>query len=113
MMRTGTIDIEPGHRRIVLDILRTLLPPGTRTWVFGSRAIGGARKYSDLDLAIDAGRPLTLDETARLREAFAESDLPYGVDIVDWQTVSDEFRRIIGGGRRPFAKARVEDADPR
>jgi hypothetical protein len=33
--------------------------------------------FSDLDLAIDAGRRLTLDEVASLAEAFSESDLPY------------------------------------
>ena len=29
-------------------------------WVFGSRAAGRARPYSDLDLTVDAGRELTL-----------------------------------------------------
>ena len=79
----------------MLDILREHLPPGVRIWVFGSRATGRARRYSDLDLAIDAGRRLTIDETAILREAFDECDLPYKVDIVDWQAISDNFRQII------------------
>ena len=30
-----------------------------------------------------------------LAEAFAESDLPWKVDIVDWATTSESFRKII------------------
>jgi predicted nucleotidyltransferase len=96
-MKLATIDIEPGHRRIVLDILQEHLPPRTRIWVFGSRATGRARRYSDLDLALDAGRRLTIDETAILREAFDECDLPYRVDIVDWRGIDASFRKAVGG----------------
>jgi predicted nucleotidyltransferase len=89
------IDLPADHQRLVLDILRAHLPPSAKTWVFGSRATGRARRYSDLDLAIDAGRQLTLDETARLSEAFSDSDLPYRVDLVDWQGIDDRWRRTI------------------
>jgi predicted nucleotidyltransferase len=75
MMRPLHIDLPADHRRLVLDILRAHLPRRTKTWVFGSRVTGRARRYSDLDLAIDAGRRLTLDEIARLAEAFSDSDL--------------------------------------
>jgi len=84
---------------MVLDILRTNLPRETTAWVFGSRATGRARRYSDLDLAIDAGRRLTLDETARLAEAFSDSDVPYRVDIADWHAIDDGFRRRIAAQR--------------
>ena len=30
-----------------------------------------------------------------LREAFEESDLPFRVDVIDYNAVSDEFRAII------------------
>ena len=67
--------------------------------MFGSRATGGAQRYSDLDLAIDAGRRLTLDELAILGEAFGDSDLPFKVDVVDWHSISEAFRDRIGAGR--------------
>jgi uncharacterized protein len=50
------IDLAPNHRRLVLNILRANLLQNTKVWVFGSRMTGRARRYSDLDLAIDAGR---------------------------------------------------------
>ena len=99
---TASLDLAPEHRRIVLDIIAEHLPPKTQAWVFGSRATGRARRYSDLDLALDAGRRLTIDETAILREAFDECDLPYRVDIVDWQATDDRFRQLIAAERRPL-----------
>ena len=73
--------------------------------MFGSRASGRARRYSDLDLAIDAGRRLTLDEIARLAEAFSDSDLPYKVDLVDWHDIDDRWRQTIAAERMPLTQA--------
>ena len=95
MTRPLHIDLPADHRRLVLNILRAHLPQRTTTWVFGSRATGRARRHSDLDLAIDAGRQLTLDEIARLAEAFGDSDLPYKVDLVDWHKIDDRWRQTI------------------
>ena len=39
--------------------------------------------------------PLSLDALAVLNEAFAESDLPWKVDGVEWARMSDAFRRIV------------------
>jgi predicted nucleotidyltransferase len=70
----------------VRRVLQTHLPKGARACVFGSRARGGARQYSDLDLAFEWDRPLGLDLLGRIAEALSESDLPYKVDIVDLLT---------------------------
>ena len=99
------VDLSAEHRQIVLAILRTHLPPDANAWVFGSRATGRARLYSDLDLAVDAGRRLTLDERASLTEAFTDSDLPYKVDFVDWQNLDDRWRAAIAGKRIPLIDA--------
>ncbi len=44
---SATIDLAPADRSILLGILRIHLAPGVRAWVFGSRATGTARRYSD------------------------------------------------------------------
>jgi predicted nucleotidyltransferase len=98
------IDLPAEQRRLVLQILRSNLPPAAQVWVFGSRATGRARRYSDLDLAIDAGRALTLDEAASLADAFSESDLSYRVDVVDWRAIDDRFRQIIAQEGVPLAE---------
>jgi len=108
MTRPVHIALPAEHRRLVLSILRANLPQTTKVWVFGSRATGRARRYSDLDLAIDAGRPLTLDEIAGLTEAFSDSDLPYKVDLADWCKIDDRWRLTIVAEQ----VALTEDAHP-
>ena len=110
MTLPSSIDLPADHRRLVLNILHAHLPPSTKAWVFGSRATGRARRYSDLDLAIDAGRRLTLDEIARLIEAFSDSDLPYKVDLVDWHDIDDGWRQIIVAERVAVTAAAHPDA---
>ena len=39
--------------------------------------------------------PLSLKVSGALAEDFSESDLPWKVDVVDWATTSETFRRII------------------
>ncbi len=88
------IDITQGELALVQKILREQVP-AAKVWVFGSRVKGAARRGSDLDLAIDAGRKLTVSETSLLAEAFDEAPLPYRVDLVDLQSVSEAFKDII------------------
>jgi predicted nucleotidyltransferase len=107
---TLRVDLSAEHRQLVLELLALSLPPSVRVWVFGSRATGRARRYSDLDLLIDAGRPLSFDEAGLLREAFEESDLPYRVDIVDWHAISDRFRRLIDAERIALVEAPSSDS---
>lgn len=89
------IDIKPEHLKIVHNILLQHLPAHSKVWVFGSRAKGNAKKFSDLDLVIDAGKSLPGQTMTNLAFDFEESDLPYRVDIVDWNTISDNFKKII------------------
>jgi predicted nucleotidyltransferase len=89
------IELPADDRLMVLHILDAHLPHGTQIWVFGSRATGRARRYSDLDLTIDAGRRLSLDELAELTEAFSDSDLPYKVDLIDWHNIDARWRHTV------------------
>ncbi|HQY22803.1 MAG TPA: nucleotidyltransferase domain-containing protein, partial [Gammaproteobacteria bacterium] len=50
---------------------------------------------SDLDLCIMGTQPLSLQQLGDLREDFSESDLPFRVDIVEWTTITPEFKKII------------------
>lgn len=88
------IAVSEGEWLIIRAILRAHVPDCT-VWAFGSRATGRAKQYSDLDLAISGNKPLGIDSAAQLAEAFAESDLPYKVDIVDWTRTSESFRKVI------------------
>ncbi len=95
-------DIRPQDAQIVKEILQQNLPENHKIYVFGSRATGKTKKSSDLDLAIDLGRPMTKQEQYQLHDSFEDSDLPYKVDIVDLHNVSDEFRKIIAQDKTLF-----------
>jgi predicted nucleotidyltransferase len=88
------LDLTAGQLAVVRDILHRHVP-GLAVRAFGSRVNGTARHYSDLDLAIIAATPLPFDLIGRLREDFSESGLPFRVDILDWATTGEPFRRIV------------------
>ncbi len=62
---------------------------------FGSRVNGPAKSYSDLDLAVVAPTQLNPETLRLLKEAFEESDLPFRVDVLDWNEASPEFQKVI------------------
>lgn len=86
-----------GQLQEVLQILQWHLPE-LEVRVFGSRAKGTAKPYSDLDLALMTQAPLTLAQQALLNEAFDESSLPFKVDLVDWAATSPAFQALILAG---------------
>ena len=93
-MSVPPIDIAEEDWAIVRDILHRHVP-GYTVWAFGSRATRTAWRFSDLDLAIITDTPLPFDVGGALREDFSESDLPFRVDILDWATTSEAFRRRV------------------
>ncbi len=91
---TATISISPEQLEIVRSILARVVPQAD-VWVFGSRTRASSKEYSDLDLALKTPEALSIDLHAELSEAFCESDLPWKVDIVDVNRVSEAFRAVI------------------
>ncbi len=88
-------DVEPNHLEIVKGVLNKIIPNAT-VYVFGSRAKNCAKPYSDLDLAIDInGEKLNLSTLAKLKSAFEETTIPYKIDIVDLNSISEEFKNNI------------------
>ena len=99
---TSVLDMREDHARILRDVLCSYLPPDARAYVFGSRAHGGARRYSDLDLALEWVQPLGLDVLGQIAEALSDSDIPYKVDLVDLSTADAGFRARIASSCIPF-----------
>ena len=89
------IHLEDRH----LDEVRWVLArhvPECDVYAFGSRATGERiKKFSDLDLVVMTEQPLSLDRLANLKHAFSESNLPIQIDVVDWASLSESFRKII------------------
>ena len=81
-----------------LDEIRRILSeqvPDCEVRVFGSRIEGKAKKFSDLDLALVGKEKLDWRKIESLKDTFSSSDIPIIVDVIDFNAISDEFRKII------------------
>mgnify|MGYP001500609964 CR=1 FL=1 len=86
--------LDPKARDIVEGILQAHLPAGVVAFAFGSRTHGQRLKpFSDLDICLKGA--IDPDLVTALAAAFRESDLPIKVDVVDWNTLAENFRAAI------------------
>ncbi|MBK6769765.1 MAG: nucleotidyltransferase domain-containing protein [Ardenticatenales bacterium] len=92
-----TLDVAPAHLALLRAILARHIPDRTVV-AFGSRTIGAAKPWSDLDLAILGNTRLPVVVLARLASDLTESMLPFRVDIVERAAVSGEFGERIDRG---------------
>ena len=91
------IDITLQELATVQQLITTAFPT-VEARVFGSRYSGTVKPYSDLDIVLVGEEKLNWLQVSRLREAFAESDLPYRVDLLDWHAISPTFQQVIAQG---------------
>jgi predicted nucleotidyltransferase len=98
------IALTPFEIAEVRAVLAAHLPAGISVGVFGSRAGGQPKPWSDLDLVLEGDSPLPLALLARLAEAFDEAKLAWKVDLVDRRAVSEAFGRIIDASRVDLAQ---------
>ncbi len=61
--------------------------------VFGSRIRGDNIASSDIDIGIIPKGEFDRGELALLREYIDDSNIPYNVDIVDFSTTSEQFKK--------------------
>ncbi len=94
------IDLADEQLRLVRQLLTRHLPACT-FWIFGSRAVGRASRYSDLDVAIESSSAIPAAQMDDLREALSLSDLPILVDLVNLGAVDVDFRaHVVATGQR-------------
>jgi predicted nucleotidyltransferase len=78
----------------IIGILGVLFPDA-KVYLYGSRARGNYREWSDIDLALDAGQPLDFFDVCEAKNLFEASNIAYKVDVVDRLSVSKEMREDI------------------
>ena len=66
-----------------------------KIFAFGSRVQGNPRKYSDFDVALHAGHPIDLSQLTKIKHCLSETDIPIHVDLVDYCSVSKDFKTLI------------------
>lgn len=94
------IQLTPGQIDQIVQILGT----DVEVLLFGSRATGTAREFSDIDLCVKSIRPISLAEISAWREKFQNSNLPFKVDVVLFDDLSEDFRQLIVKTAVPLLK---------
>ncbi len=66
---------------------------GAQLWVFGSRARGDHKKYSDLDILVEWPKPDTesLKIIQKIKEDLEESNVPITVDLVNRKDLAQSY----------------------
>ena len=82
--------VEERHKLIITEIFNKY---PYKFYVFGSRAKGTAKKFSDLDICFFENIPLNVQ--SHLEEDFEESNLPYTVDLINWSNCDYSFQQAI------------------
>jgi type I restriction enzyme S subunit len=94
MAELDSIDLEPRHLKKIRSIFARHLPY-KKVWAYGSRVKWTASNTSDLDCVVFGA---TDSEIANAREAFDESDIPFEVQLLNWGTIPDDFKKNIKEG---------------
>ncbi len=61
-------------------------------FLFGSRAFGNAKPYSDIDVGVMSDSKLSSITIANIETELEESIVPYKVEIVDFSRVDSNFK---------------------
>lgn len=63
-----------------------------KAFIFGSRTQDIHRKYCDVDIGVLGPVKLPVSTLLQIKEELHNSDIPYLTDVVDFSTVSNDFR---------------------
>jgi len=94
------VDIHPHDKEILYSLLSRYLP-NTPVWAYGSRIMGNALPWSDLDLVVFTQAKQKY-QLSLLKEALEESNLPFRIDLLEWDWLSDDFRANIKASHTVF-----------
>ncbi len=87
------INIKPKHLDTILSILGKY---NYNFYVFGSRITDKVKEFSDLDLFYTEDIPEKI--IMNIENELEESDLPYKVDIVNYNKCDKTFQKIMKSG---------------
>ena len=104
------IDLTLSQRKEVTALLKRYLPD-TEVWAYGSRVTFTAKPSSDLDIVAFASKEQS-QAVANLREAFAESCLPFRVDLFVWDELPKEFHKNIEKAKVVVQEKKEENKFP-
>ncbi len=113
-MKTQTTDhgLNERHLKLIKNTIKKFAPNVETVSLFGSRAIGSHKSYSDIDMVLYGDVQEHIVD--RLWTCFNESNLPYKVDLVAYNLVnSASLKAHIDQFAKPlFLSTELKDSQP-
>lgn len=88
----NSLDEKTKHK--IIAVISALMP-NVKIYLFGSRARGTNSSRADIDIALDGGKPLAIEDVDEIKSMFKESNIMYRIDVVDFHQVSELMRNEI------------------
>ena len=82
------------YKQTIIGIIHQRFP-NCKIYIFGSRSRKTNREGADIDIALDCGKKISLFDLLTIKDEIEETTLPVFVDIIDIQSVSDDFKKEI------------------
>jgi len=86
--------IDEESKNKIIAILAALFPRA-EIYLFGSRARGTQSPRSDIDIALKKDKEISRSAIGEIISMFENSCIPYKIQIVDFNAVSDAMRSSI------------------
>lgn len=86
--------VEPEIKEKIIRMI-SAIEPNVKIILFGSRARGTASKFSDIDIAIDAGEQLPRSTLGEINSIFEASNIMYKIQVLDFNNIDDDIKGSI------------------
>lgn len=82
------------YKDTIIKIIQIYFPDA-KVYLFGSYARKSQNAESDIDIAVDAGKRLTLEDLKNIKRLIDALPISQGVDVVDINRVPAAMKNII------------------
>jgi predicted nucleotidyltransferase len=87
-------NVDPAIKQKIIKIIE-LLAPEAKIYLFGSRARGTHAEWSDIDIALDAGKELPRTAVDEIASVLAATNILYKVEVVDFHKMAEAMQAAI------------------
>ena len=92
--RSNVKTLDEKIKQKIIAVISALMPD-VKIYLFGSRARGTNGDRADIDIALDGGAELPIEDVDEIKSMFKESNIMYQIDVVDFHQVSELMRKAI------------------
>lgn len=82
------------QKDLMIKLLEVLFPAAT-IYLFGSRARGTHREFSNIDISVDTGKEESHYDIARAKRVLEALYIPEKIDVVDFQSIPIHMQKEI------------------